>query len=158
MQISGYVPTALAALALVLLAGCGGGTSDEPASTAPSPTAVSPVQLKQAQHAVERVASRAVNRVHLKGPKKVRAKCKPDGQTRVGCNAVAYARPQAIYDSPTAPYSVAIADENWGVRVHGKTLGRNGLEQIIEVTLTDDEKAALEKSADSVREMIALLA
>jgi malate dehydrogenase len=37
-------------------------------------------------------------------------------------------------------------------------LGRNGLEQIIEVELTADEKAALEKSADSVREMIALLA
>jgi malate dehydrogenase len=37
-------------------------------------------------------------------------------------------------------------------------LGKNGLEKIIEVTLTNDEKAALEKSADSVREMIALLA
>ncbi len=37
-------------------------------------------------------------------------------------------------------------------------LGRNGLEKIVEVELTDDEKAALEKSADSVREMIALLA
>jgi malate dehydrogenase len=37
-------------------------------------------------------------------------------------------------------------------------LGRKGLEQIIEVELTSDEKAALEKSADSVREMIAVLA
>ncbi len=37
-------------------------------------------------------------------------------------------------------------------------LGKNGLEKIIEVDLTSDEKAALEKSADSVREMIALLA
>jgi malate dehydrogenase len=37
-------------------------------------------------------------------------------------------------------------------------LGRNGLEKIVEVELTADEKAALAKSADSVREMIALLA
>jgi malate dehydrogenase len=31
-------------------------------------------------------------------------------------------------------------------------LGRNGLEQIIEVELTDDERAALERSAEAVRE------
>lgn len=31
-------------------------------------------------------------------------------------------------------------------------LGKNGLEQVIEVTLTADERAALEKSADAVRE------
>jgi malate dehydrogenase len=31
-------------------------------------------------------------------------------------------------------------------------LGRAGLEQILEVTLTDDERAALAKSADAVRE------
>jgi malate dehydrogenase len=31
-------------------------------------------------------------------------------------------------------------------------LGRHGLEQILEVTLTDDERAALEKSAEAVRE------
>ncbi|CAN5760910.1 malate dehydrogenase [soil metagenome] len=36
-------------------------------------------------------------------------------------------------------------------------LGRNGLEQIIEVELTDDERAALGKSADAVRETMALL-
>jgi malate dehydrogenase len=32
-------------------------------------------------------------------------------------------------------------------------LGRNGIEQIIEITLTDDEKAALKKSADAVQEL-----
>jgi malate dehydrogenase len=31
-------------------------------------------------------------------------------------------------------------------------LGRSGLEKIIEVDLTDDERAALEKSAEAVRE------
>lgn len=36
-------------------------------------------------------------------------------------------------------------------------LGRNGLEKIIEVELTDDERAALGKSADAVRETMALL-
>jgi malate dehydrogenase len=36
-------------------------------------------------------------------------------------------------------------------------LGRNGLEQIIEVGLTDDERAALGKSADAVRETMAAL-
>jgi malate dehydrogenase len=36
-------------------------------------------------------------------------------------------------------------------------LGRNGLEQIIEVTLTDEEKAALRKSADAVLEPMALV-
>ncbi|HUE77817.1 MAG TPA: malate dehydrogenase [Longimicrobiales bacterium] len=36
-------------------------------------------------------------------------------------------------------------------------LGRNGLEQIIEVELTDDERAALGKSADAVRETMAAL-
>jgi malate dehydrogenase len=34
-------------------------------------------------------------------------------------------------------------------------LGRNGLEKVIEVTLTPDEKAALQKSADAVREPMA---
>src|SRR5947209_13270994 len=32
-------------------------------------------------------------------------------------------------------------------------LGRNGMEQVIEITLTDDERAALEKSAAAVREL-----
>lgn len=32
-------------------------------------------------------------------------------------------------------------------------LGSNGIEQIIEITLTDDEKAALKKSADAVQEL-----
>jgi len=31
-------------------------------------------------------------------------------------------------------------------------LGRSSLERIIEVTLTDDERAALEKSAEAVKE------
>jgi len=33
-------------------------------------------------------------------------------------------------------------------------LGRNGMEQIIEITLTDDEKQALGKSADAVKELV----
>jgi malate dehydrogenase len=32
-------------------------------------------------------------------------------------------------------------------------LGRNGLEQIVEIKLTDEEAAALKKSADAVREL-----
>jgi len=32
-------------------------------------------------------------------------------------------------------------------------LGRNGIEQIIEITLTEEEKAALQKSADAVKEL-----
>jgi malate dehydrogenase len=36
-------------------------------------------------------------------------------------------------------------------------LGRRGLEQILEVELTKDERAGLEKSADAVRELIAAL-
>jgi len=36
-------------------------------------------------------------------------------------------------------------------------LGRNGLEQILEVELTDDERAALENSAEAVRSTIAAL-
>jgi malate dehydrogenase len=32
-------------------------------------------------------------------------------------------------------------------------LGKNGIEQIIEITLTEEEKAALQKSADAVREL-----
>jgi malate dehydrogenase len=36
-------------------------------------------------------------------------------------------------------------------------LGRNGLEEIIEVDLTDDERAALDSSADAVRELMAAL-
>jgi malate dehydrogenase len=36
-------------------------------------------------------------------------------------------------------------------------LGRNGLEEIIEVDLTADEQAALERSADAVRELMAAL-
>jgi len=37
-------------------------------------------------------------------------------------------------------------------------LGRNGLEQVIEVELTDDERAALERSAEAVREPMRVLA
>jgi malate dehydrogenase len=33
-------------------------------------------------------------------------------------------------------------------------LGRNGLEQIVEIKLTDDEAAALKKSADAVKELV----
>lgn len=36
-------------------------------------------------------------------------------------------------------------------------LGRNGLERVIEVELTADERAALEKSAQAVREPMAAL-
>jgi malate dehydrogenase len=36
-------------------------------------------------------------------------------------------------------------------------LGRNGLERVIEVSLTSDEKAALQKSADAVREPMAAI-
>ncbi|MBM3885879.1 MAG: malate dehydrogenase [Gemmatimonadetes bacterium] len=36
-------------------------------------------------------------------------------------------------------------------------LGRNGLERVIEVTLTDDERAALEKSAQAVREPMSVV-
>ena len=36
-------------------------------------------------------------------------------------------------------------------------IGRKGMEKIVEVELTSEEKTALEKSADSVREMIELL-
>ena len=36
-------------------------------------------------------------------------------------------------------------------------LGRRGLEQILEVELTKDERVALEKSADAVRELIAVI-
>jgi malate dehydrogenase len=36
-------------------------------------------------------------------------------------------------------------------------LGRDGLEAVIEVDLTDDERAALERSADAVRELMAAL-
>jgi malate dehydrogenase len=34
-------------------------------------------------------------------------------------------------------------------------LGRNGLEQIVEVQLTADEKTALKKSADAVKQTMA---
>jgi malate dehydrogenase len=36
-------------------------------------------------------------------------------------------------------------------------LGKNGLEKVIEVQLTPDEKAALQKSADAVREPMAAI-
>jgi malate dehydrogenase len=36
-------------------------------------------------------------------------------------------------------------------------LGRNGIEQILEITLTADEKAALHKSADAVREPMSVI-
>jgi malate dehydrogenase len=36
-------------------------------------------------------------------------------------------------------------------------LGRNGLEKIIEVKLTDAERAALKKSGDAVLETMAML-
>ncbi|MEJ2475126.1 MAG: hypothetical protein P8Y74_14715 [Desulfobacterales bacterium] len=36
-------------------------------------------------------------------------------------------------------------------------LGQNGIEEIIQITLTDDEQKALQKSADAVKELIAVL-
>jgi malate dehydrogenase len=36
-------------------------------------------------------------------------------------------------------------------------LGANGLEQIIEIKLTEDEQAALNKSAESVRELVEIM-
>ena len=37
-------------------------------------------------------------------------------------------------------------------------LGKNGVEQIIEISLTNEERAALQKSAGSVQELIDILA
>jgi malate dehydrogenase len=37
-------------------------------------------------------------------------------------------------------------------------LGANGIEQVIEIALSDDEKAALKKSADAVSELKSVLA
>jgi malate dehydrogenase len=37
-------------------------------------------------------------------------------------------------------------------------LGRNGLEKILEIDLTDDERAALERSAQAVREPMSVIA
>ena len=36
-------------------------------------------------------------------------------------------------------------------------LGGNGLEEIIEITLTPDEDAALKKSAEAVRELVGII-
>jgi malate dehydrogenase len=36
-------------------------------------------------------------------------------------------------------------------------LGNGGVEKIIEISLTDDERAAFDRSADSVRELLAKL-
>ena len=36
-------------------------------------------------------------------------------------------------------------------------LGSNGIEEIIQITLTDEENAALQKSADAVKELVGLL-
>ena len=36
-------------------------------------------------------------------------------------------------------------------------LGKNGIEEIIQITLTDDEQKALQKSADAVKELVAVL-
>jgi malate dehydrogenase len=36
-------------------------------------------------------------------------------------------------------------------------LGRHGLEQILEIDLTDDERAALERSAQAVREPMSVI-
>jgi malate dehydrogenase len=36
-------------------------------------------------------------------------------------------------------------------------LGKDGVEQIIEIDLTSEEKAALEKSAEAVRELIQVM-
>ena len=36
-------------------------------------------------------------------------------------------------------------------------LGKHGIEQVLELDLTDEEKAALSKSADSVRSVLSVL-
>ena len=36
-------------------------------------------------------------------------------------------------------------------------LGKNGIEEVIEITLSDDEQAALNKSADAVRDLVEAL-
>jgi malate dehydrogenase len=36
-------------------------------------------------------------------------------------------------------------------------LGANGIEQIIEISLTEEEKAALEKSAAAVKELVDII-
>jgi malate dehydrogenase len=36
-------------------------------------------------------------------------------------------------------------------------LGQSGIEEIIQITLTDDEQKALQKSADAVKELVAVL-
>ncbi len=36
-------------------------------------------------------------------------------------------------------------------------LGKNGIEEIIQITLADDEQKALQKSADAVKELVEVL-
>ena len=118
---------------MALTTGCEQEKEPTPAAAKPEQPAesgkraISASALRQAQAATIRAATPIVNRTedrYLKGPKRIKAKCKATGQ-RITCNATAYAKPQAIYDSPSAPYSVAIADEDWAVPVAaGGKLGK----------------------------------
>ena len=64
-------------------------------------------------HEPESVAG-ATHTIQRGGPKKLKAKCEPTSSGAT-CEVTAYARPQAIYSSSSAPYSVAIASETWTV-------------------------------------------
>jgi malate dehydrogenase len=47
-----------------------------------------------------------------------------------------------------------VSDQFLGVPVK---LGKGGMEQVIEITLTEPEQAALRKSADAVKELTAVI-
>jgi len=119
-------PLAAAALLVVVgFAGCGTNGKSTTNGKTVSPV-TDPAVRAAAARKVERAASPLVNRTrdrNLRGPKKLRAKCRAAGDSAVACEVTAYARPQAIYSSPNAPYSVAIASEDWTVPV---TAGRVG--------------------------------
>lgn len=122
---------------LAALAGCGSGDSndtsgdqgknDAPAKTVTATTTEAPKLDKaaakaSAARAVEKAAIVYVRRAkdrNLPGPKRVKADCpEPDDDGgEMTCNVVGYTRPVAIYKSDTAPFNVAVADEDWKVTV-----------------------------------------
>jgi malate dehydrogenase len=68
------------------------------------------------------------------------------------CEAIAFDRKRILPCAAWLQGEYGMRDLFLGVPCK---LGRNGLEQIIEVDLSNDEKAALQKSADAVREPMA---
>jgi len=124
-----WMPPSLLLAGALIFSGCGSSEDGQESSATPAePVVVTASVRASAGSLAEREAakaSKAVKDRYLQGPRKYRAQC-PRSKVKgpnsndiytLTCTVTLFLRPQAIYKSSSAPFSLNVVDEEWVVRV-----------------------------------------